>query len=405
MVDVTTLARLDEAVPPGTPHAGVLVFAVDPTGALAGTATTGADGKAAVPLPAGGSVTVVYPAQSDLPTQVVTYAGVKPGDSLTFGDRLTSYQATTGQTGTMTITWAAVANATFYRLYSPCYASSSIAETTVTVDLAASCQTDTATVGLVAYDAAEQVLASVLVPAAAYTPGSTLTIAANQWVAQDPAASYAVTVTGIDAGATTADVAGVDELVPGELGPFWFSYPPRTYPADVANGTVTVSTPIASAAPHPSAAVKLYHGTHAGRHWLFKAGASPVTIDDSTLPWVDTVTVDTAMHTASWALTAGSYDAMRLRIEWPSFDWIVVLPPGVTQLDASMAPPELAPYLPTQQDTISLLGCELVDLASTASYDELRALPEWRITGPEASVRAGDEPAASLADCGEGYHF
>ncbi len=404
-VNITTLARSFETVPAGTPHAGVTVFAVDPAGALAGMATTDADGKATVPLASGGSVTVVYPADANDGTFLVTYAGVKPGDSLTFGDRTTAYAATTGQTGTMTISWAPVTNATSYRITSPCYAGYGITATSVSVDLSAACQTDTATVGLVAYDASNNVLASVVIPAATYTPGSTLAIAANQWVSQTAAADYTIMLTGVDAAASSADIGGYDELVHDELGRFWFNTPPQFQTATPANGIATASVSLASLAPHPSAAAKLYHSTHAGRQWFFKPGTSPVAIDTSTLPWIDTLTVDTAARTVAWTQTTGTYDAMRLNLSYGTYHWTVVLPPGVTQLDASAAPAELAPYLPNATDGFSLVGCELVDLASSASYDALRALPEWRTTTTELAVRAGDEPSASLADCGEGYHF
>ncbi len=406
MVNVTTLARSYETVPARTPHPGALVFAVGPTGGLVGTATTAADGTASVPLPEGGSVTVVYPpVSSGDPNTVVTYAGVKPGDSLTFGDYATSYAATTGQTGTMTISWAAVTNAVRYRLYSPCTSSYSIAGTTATINLAPSCQADTAPIGLVAYDASDNVLASVFLPAATYTPNTALDIAAGQWVAQTAAANYTITLTNVDAAANTVNFAGYDEFAFGEYGSFFLSYPPIMYGGAPNAGTATQAVSLVASAPRHSAAARLQHATHAGLLWFFKAGASPVTIDAGTIPWVDTLTVDSQARTLAWTQTSGSYDAAALRFSWSNFNWTVILPPGVTQLDASTAPAELAPYLPTAADGLTLNGCELVDSASTASYDAVRALPEWRVTTTESAVRLGDEPAATLADCGEGYHF
>ena len=405
-VNITTLARRYDSLAPGAPRAGVMVFGVSAANTLVSSAVTDAAGKATLSLPDGGSVTAVYDnGGSKVPNLVITYVGVKPGDALTFGDRTTEHAPTTGQTGTMTLSWAPVTNATHYRVYSPCYRTGYTMDTEATIDLAEYCQTPTAPVGLVAYDDSETVLASVLLPAAPYTPGSTLAIAANQWVAQ-PAGNLQIDLVNLDAAVTDADIGGVDELGAGELGPFWWSYPPITFRVTPKGGTASQVVSVAEAAPRKSAAAKLHHETRVGRIWAFKAATtSPVAIDTANAPWIDTLTLAPDGRTVSWTQTAGTYDAALLRFVWSAFDWTVILPPGVTMFEVPAPPAELAPYLPMAKDEVYLRTCQLVDLASAASYDALRALPEWRATDSERSVRAGEETQVINADCGEGYHF
>ncbi len=405
-VNITTLARTYDEVAPGTPRAGVMVFGVSAANTVVSSAVTDSAGKATLSLPDGGSVTAVYDAGGGKVTNVVTtFVGVKPGDSLTFGDRARNVSSTTGQAGTMTLRWAPVTDATHYRVHSPCYQTSYTGSTEVLIELGEDCQTPTAAVGLVAYDDGDNALASLLLPAAPYTPGSTLEIAANQWVAQTPD-NLRLDLVNLDAAVGDVIVGAVDELVFGELGRFWWSYPPISHTLTPKGATASRLFSAADAAPRKSVAAKLHHETHVGRIWAYQAAASsPVTLDAANVPWVSTLTLGADQRSVAWTQTAGAHDAAVLRFWWSSFEWIVILPPGVTAFDVPSPPAALAPYLPTAKDEVNLYGCELVDLASATSYDDLRALPEWRITDGEIAVRAGEETRSISADCGEGYHF
>jgi hypothetical protein len=179
----------------------------------------------------------------------------------------------------------------------------------------------------------------------------------------------------------------------------------------VANNTATAMVSLPSTAVRTFAVARMRHATLAGRQSYYKSGASPVSLDASTLPWV-TVDVDQKAHTVSWTQTAGTFDATALRFNWERVDgskvnhrywWTVMLPPGVTSLDGSMLPAELAAYVPTADDSFNLLNVRVIDLADVASYDAARAVPEWQIMSTDHAAES-DLTAGAFADGGEGSY-
>jgi|GEM_PF-2979856 len=402
-VNVTAVSRHYEPLESQAPRAGVSVYAISTAGALVGTVTTGADGKASVELPTGGSVTAVYPkgTQSNRVT-VVTYMGVKPGDNLTFGDHDTQHMATPGTEGQLTVQWPAVANATSYEVLSPCYETSTTNLTT-TLSLWEGCQKPVAPVALIAYDGSEHVIASVFLPAAVYTPGSTLAITAEQWVSQAATPSYGVTVTGL-----VPAVQSVNISATGEFERLWFDR--SAYGIEPNQGTATTAFSLPSAALNKHGMARLWRGDYDGRQYFWKAGAAPLSIDASGRPWVTTAAASAEDRLVQWLQSPGTaYDAATVQLHWsPSDDtrvtWRVLLPPDETLFDFKAFPPELADFLPNASTGFDV-GLRLIDLSSANSYDDVRALPEWHVMDPEGAVRLGDEPSVAAADGGEGYSY
>jgi hypothetical protein len=82
---------------------------------------TDAGGNATIKVYPGGTVTAVYKHTVDMGADLITFAGVKPGDTLTFGSRnfSTSGQANTN-IGTQSYSWPAFGGATFYDVFTSC---------------------------------------------------------------------------------------------------------------------------------------------------------------------------------------------------------------------------------------------------------------------------------------------
>lgn len=397
-VNVTALSRWYEPLASQAPRAGVLVFAVNGAGALVGQATTGVDGRASLEIPDGGSVTAVYPKNDDRARiSVVTYAGVKPGDSLTFGDHDTTYGAPVGSEGNLDIQWTPVTDATSYELTSPC-ASATTNDHSMTVGLASTCQTPTAPVALVASDSAGRVLASVFLPDAPYTPGSSLNITAGQWVSQTASMGYGISVTGLAAG-----VHGVELRARARFGRIGYERLLFVSPFE-ANATGAFSMPSTATT---IAGAEVYRNDYPGHLRFLQTAQAPVTLDTTGRPWVTSIVASAKERFVQWLLSPGTaYDATTLELAWNKNDteyvWRVLLPPDKNQVDLRSFPEALAAYLPDTESPLNV-ALRLIDLSSTKSYDDVRALPEWHFMDPEFAVRFGEEPGVTAADGGEGY--
>ena len=411
-VNITAYTRSYEGLAPGTPKAGVIVVAVQPTGLVGGTATTDAAGKATLSgVIEGATVTAVYPEDTDnRSTRIVSYVGVKPDDQLTVGDKyFENGPATTGTDGQLNVTIApppaALGTVAYYRLYNPCegYNYLNAGTTSTSLALYQGCQTATAPLLLAAFDGNGTILASNYLATAAYTVGANVTFATAGWAAPS---SFSVSMTGI----TVANpYVYFDVVMP--LARLYTIYGSDNGEPKSGALTRTVSIPnVPGTSPYLSAS--LSRGGNYSSQYAFKGGPSPIGLTAPTLPWLSGVIY--GANTAVWIQTAGTYDAATLTLEWQKernkqthyYDWTLILPPGVKQFEIPTPPAELADYVPATDDNVDY-DLRLIDLASADSYDALRELPEWRAMDPESAVRTGDEPSAATTgyDGGEGSGF
>ena len=404
-VNITTMVRCCD-VAANTPQANVAVIAVNADGNVAGTATTDAQGHATLTIREGATVTAIYPEEKvNQETFAISYVGVKPNDSLTYGDAYyTPNQTLTGTAGQMTINWPAVTGAYQYRLITPCE-SPYTAGLTYSISLQTYCQMPTAPIGLFAVDTNYEVISSVYLPAAAFTVGATVNVTAGQWVNQ-AVGNYTVSISGLPASVYEADF-DVDAKYAG------FNYDASNYVIPKSGaGSVMISSP--TTVLGTTAHARLYRNNYS-RQDHYKPGPSPVAFPAPTLPWLSGLIFNPEDRHALWLQTAGTYDASILETNWTHsavkepdhyFRWRVILPPGVTEFAVGTPPAELAPYLPGADDSVGY-ELTLVDLSSAASYDAARALPEWRLADASSAVDAGDEPLAQITqyDGGEGFTF
>jgi hypothetical protein len=415
-VNILATARSDSGLAPGTPVANVLVAALKKDGTLVGTAMTAADGTAKIDgITDGASVTAVYPI-ADSDHDIVTYVDVKVGDTLKFGDKYYTTSLAAGVDGTMTVTWPAVDGATMYRVWSSCdpdygqYPPFPYTGTSLDVSFNASCQAATGPLVVKAFNGEGDEIAAIHIAAATFADDTTLDLTADQWVTPT-AGNVTVGATGLST-PTNEAYLGVFEAFHG------LSNTRSNYSEVDSGASTTMFT--SPAADTLTAFGEFYRDGNYGEQYSYKAGATPFALSGPTLPWLGGVVVNGTQ--ALWIQSTGTtYDAAVLSLHWnryiPSggkgsdgsteyFNWNLILPPGTTSFSLPTPPAQLATYLP--DDSVNVYSnLELVDLSSAADYDAARALPEYRLTNVEASVRAGDEPSvtSSVSDGGEGVGF
>jgi len=405
VVNITTVVRYGDAAP-DTPKGNILVVGVNADGTLAGTATTDAAGKATLTIREGATVTAIYPEDAFIDNTITSYVGVKPNDNLTFGDHYFTPPTTiAGTAGLMTVNWPAFIGATQYLVYSPC-GSNYVTGTTYSLPLQTYCQTATAPILVMAVDANYDIIATAYLPAAAFTVGATVNVAAGQWVAQT-ANSFVVSMSGLDPVVTAVRFNANAQFPQFTIGESDFPTP------KAGAASAMLSIPM-SAGALTYASAQLNRNGNFGEQTYFKRGASPIAFAPTALPWISDTSIISAFppYRVVWLETASTYDAAVLDMSWQRsdgkithyFQWRVILPPGVADFKLGTPPAELAALLPTVDDNVNH-ELRLVDLSSATSYDAARALPEWRLANVQSSVNAGDEPSAAITSDGEGFTF
>jgi hypothetical protein len=399
--NITTNVRCCTVVA-GTPQAGVRIVVVRRDHSVGAMAMTDAQGKASVAVQTGDSVTAIYPEDADDSTDLTTILGVKPGDNLTFGEANYVVGAA-GTTGQINLSWPPVANAYYHYIYTPCgyyYAGGS--DVSTTIDVYPYCQTPTAPIVFVAYNSNGAIIASSYLPAAPFTPG---TLPPITWTAL-AAPNYALSVSGLDAAVdrvyfrASGAYPGQLEVTTGET-------------SDITAGGATSNLTVPASAARTYGSMELERNGTNGRQRYFQAQATAVAFT-SPMPWLNGAAYSPGDGQAVWLQTAGTYDAATIRFDWYRddskqshyFNWNLIIPPGTTALDLGKPPVELAPYLPTSTDNVDA-ELVLIDLASAASYDDLRSVPESTVMDPEGAIRSGTITGVGMSgyDGGEGFSF
>ncbi len=136
----------------------VPVVSLTPDGMVFDKQISDATGHATVKVFPGGSVTAIYQhLLPDMGTDFSSFVGVKPDDTLTFGN---DFAPTTGASvGMMTMTWTAFAGASFYVVITPCANSGDVAALSFVFTETKDCHKDPMGITVVAYNSASTVLA------------------------------------------------------------------------------------------------------------------------------------------------------------------------------------------------------------------------------------------------------
>ncbi|MDX2089043.1 MAG: hypothetical protein SFX73_14395 [Kofleriaceae bacterium] len=400
-VTVTTKVRCC-TLTPGTVQAGVTVAVVQPDGTLGETGVSDAAGQVSFTnVQLGASITAIYPEDADANTDISTIVGVKPGDSLTFGENYYQPQpAGQGSKSSVTVTWPDTYN--YYQVWAGACGSWGTYGGTAAFERKPGCDSATTPVVVVARDNNWDYVATAYLPAADFT-GSTVNV--ESWTPNRT--DFAVSISGVEA-PMEVDFESVAAYPHAHVGIY-------NSGAEPTNGTVSANLTVSATAVATKTFAYLWRGQLEGRQEVYSGGVSPLALTAPTLPWLSAAIVNIKTGKAGWFQTDGNADGAVFYLNWQHYDegadlwrdyeWNLVLPPGLTELELESPVTALAALLPDLVDDVDSPEVRLVDLSSTADYDAFRQLPEWRMTDVAASVIAGDEASASQsisADGGEG---
>lgn len=376
-----------------------------PDNSMMAASKTDAGGSATIKVFAGGSVTAIYHHTADLGADLITWVGVKPGDTLTFGNRnfAPSSQADPSL-GTQTYSWPGLAGASQYKVFTTCNnktsALSAPAGTTSVIGQEfGSCHRDPMTVLFTALDASNALIDYGVATVQKFTSGASVAVPAWNSTAT---ALATVNITGLPA--EVASVSGNFRVVADPLTDF---NPSVGYSGTVTGGAFTASNlGIAQGVGlRALGAVDLSRGgTFRVIHVLDAIALDTLTQTVAAPmlpPWSQTRTTATAgSRMASWLLVASAASVHKgqvLHMTWnhsvagaasPS-QWDVIMPPGQTSFAFPMFPVPLGDNQPAASDTLNA-STRVFDIPSVTGYDMLRARSSADVMCLECSVRTGD---------------
>jgi hypothetical protein len=355
------------------PAAGIVVVLVDPDGTARPPVTTDADGLARFEdVTRGASATATFPF-GDGGAQIVTVAGVAPGDRLVMGDR--GATPTVGAAGTMTVAFPPLAvPIEEVRAMHLCGIDSAAGDASpVTVHFRDYCQRDDGEIWLAAIDNFE--LLGTARIAGAYTPGAAAAVTA--WT---PPRTLTANVTGLAADADAQWTLRIDSIVATGLNYQALGVGPGS--------SVEITVP----ADSDRLFGHLYasrDGGNAGTQVYMVAAPSDAAVLDVApppLPWVVQTSVDFTEAVVSWSLDGtGDYDGTVVSLEFdrdldgtPVYSrWVVMVPPGTTSWAWSELRAALGDAIPQSTDTASYSRLQVEQLPDVSGYDALRQLPQW----------------------------
>jgi hypothetical protein len=370
-----------------------------PDNSMQAAAKTDASGSATIKVFAGGSVTAIYHHTADLGADLITWVGVKPGDTLTFGSRnfAPSSQADPGM-GSQIYAWPALGNAAHYKVWTLCNPSLSVDAPTTSFSATEGslCHHDPMTVVYAAVDANNTLIGYGL---RSVTFAKNATVALPSW--SSPSAAT-ISITGLPA--EVASVSGNFRVVLDPLSDF---NPSVGYSGAVTGGAFTVS----NLGIAQGVGLRALGAVDLGRGGTFRVihVLDAIALDTLTQtvaapvlpPWSQTRTTASAgSRTASWLLVtsaASVHKGQVLHMTWnhtvagapsPS-QWDIIMPPGQASFAFPTFPAPLSDSEPAANDTLSA-STRVFDIPSVPSYDMLRATPSANVMCLECSVRTGD---------------
>jgi hypothetical protein len=357
---------------------GIDIIAIDPDGTV-NTAVTDGAGAARLTIHTGATVTALY--RDVMGGQLFTFAGVQPGDVLTFGEK---FAAGSTNLGSMTANFPATAQT--YRVYSKCgsdSATSPATSTTITVYDDCDGPQDIEYLG---FDAMGNLTRFGGQSGVNVAPGGSTTLGAWQ-----NATSFTMTFNGVpDTLNVAAQIQGVLNETPG-----FFIYVPMGTPV---GGTYSFTRPWAPIGDRIIGGARF---DNAGVGSQFFSEGMPVNTtqwvinDPITLPWMTGVTYDAATRTASVTLEgAGAYDGTLILLQYDrvtpmgEYRWAIFAPPGQAGPNAIVLPDlptALDAFQPIASDSISV-GAALWDYSQAVDFAGARALPEWTLQDLQGNI-------------------
>ncbi|MBA3405189.1 MAG: hypothetical protein H0U13_10995 [Gemmatimonadaceae bacterium] len=360
---------------------------------------TDASGNATIKVAPGGTVTAIYKHTTDQGADLITWVGVKPGDTLKFGNRNPTFAGMNTQLGSQTYAWPAQGGVTSYFAATSCSFSSFGNALSGVMNEASFCHREPMDVLYLAttnnilthYNFRQNV---------AFTNGGTVSI--NSWAAAVNA---------------TVNITGMPPEVTNLSGRFAVVMDNATTERAVAGGGSFTGAPSGGAftgnfswSPTGERTVaSLTLNRSLGNFFQMRvldslpASATSWTVASAQLPpWLErTFLSSTSQKLASWVLVpdAGSaHDAVMLGVQWwfevagtnHPHQWNFIMPPGTTTMVFPKLPSQFADFMPHTQDFMNLNALRAIEIPTVTNYDAIRAMPAQSMLCVECAVRAGE---------------
>lgn len=366
------------------PVEGSQVIAVGVDGTLRDSATTDATGTATLDVVAGDSVTAIYPIGPNSSQDLVTTVAVEPGDTLTYG---TYYGDTSTTNGTLVVTWPAGTEINYWYVYTDCYATY-VPGTTLTTTMSRypSCGDDTTDVLIVGYANGDGYPSQwARLEDVAWASG-----VAN-FTAYQNAPAVTIAGSGIPPEIDYIEIGAGGQLGPTRVyGPYASASPP-------VDGAFSLSARlvVGDGGFGNWSAYRYANGLGGQQGTIGMTSATELRLDDpALLPFVSRPEINGTARQAIWIQTEGApYDVAYFTMSYntapPAFlpglggaqyyNWSIILPPGVTQLEFPAMPEGYEQHLPPPgvfiYGDVMLLEDERYD-----GYDGGRNAPEWQVS-------------------------
>lgn len=354
---------------------------------------TDANGDGTIRVSPGGSVTAIYQHNADGGADLITWLGVKPGDTLTFGNQQPVFSGPGVLLGEQTYTWPPVPGADTYIINTSCGGVSVPPNiTAISISEVNSCHHEPMDVLFRATMNSTNLLGFGFLSNVAFRAGQT--VALDAWTTEVPTAT--VRFGGLHP--EISSVSGEFATVIDDSNLFPFNSYSFTW-----RGSGTAET-----FPwHPTG------DRTVGAVFFERDGFSLMTLRDSLPadalvqnvgspdlpPWVQgSVNVSAALHTATWFLFQDGppvYYAQVLHLTWNHeilvtshpFQWHVILPPGLMSVTLPTLP---LPHrgIPLPEDPLRA-QITVFQIPSVTSDDMLRTIPSASIMCLDCAVRAG----------------
>jgi hypothetical protein len=361
------------------------------------TGKSDAGGAAAIKVYPGGSLTAAYKHTQDLGYDFITFVGVKPEDSLVFGNREPAFVGTNTAIGSMTYSWPALAGAQAYYVMGGCLGLGVGSASTSAIGTEfPSCHHEPMGIAFVAVNPSGQLI-NCANRQTAFVNGGSLSIGA--W---GTAANATANIAGLPADFTnlTARFAAVfdgqsERGIPGA----------GNANGAPSGGAFTGTFPWCPFGERTAATLFLNRPGFQGMrvHDVLPTNATSWTVASPQLPpsMEGGILTSAAKRRAEWTLVPGAsdaHDAVTITFVWSvtiagtshTSRWSFVLPPNTTEVTMPKLPPSFEPILPKPEFGLGINFLRAVEIPTVPSYDAYRALGAATALCPECAVRAGD---------------
>lgn len=377
-----------------------------PNGAVFASGKTDAGGGGTIKAVPGGSITAFYKRPTDMGYEIVSFVGVKPGETLEFGNRQPSFFCPPAPApcdvsqGLVQYNWTVQGGATQTRILAGCASTSVAAPTaTISIDERPSC----------GHNPIDAVFVSIT-----NTAVTGCTTRQNQpfpgpvTVGTPSAAPFAViaNITGIPSEVTQVSTQFSPVLnTQLERNANFVTGFARSNGVN-SGGAFTGNFQYCGMGKRTSATLSLSRPGFANTRVIdsLPSNATSWTVSNPMLPpflEANGFIQSPSQRRAEWVLSpsAGTtHDAVTATFAWSvvvggmnsTVFWHFVLPPGTTEVTLPKVPAALEPYMPTTETGFGLQFLRLVEIPTVANYDAFRALGAGAALCPECMARTGD---------------